>query len=96
MKREHELRTFLSHYNIFRGNYSNNGTNSEINYKNGTISDMNYKNGINPTLLSTLARYWYYFCNIFANWYHLSNIPLYLLLRRTIIIYQSLQYTGIY
>jgi hypothetical protein len=47
-----------------RGNYSN-GTNAEINYKKF--------NGTNPTPLSTLAWYWYYFCNLFANWGSFGN-----------------------
>jgi hypothetical protein len=56
------------------GNYSN-GTNSKINYKNGTNSEINYKYGTNPTHFSTLPWYWYYFCNLFAKWYHLSKFP---------------------
>jgi hypothetical protein len=66
----------------FRGNYSN-GTNSEINYKNGTNTEINYKNrtnsdknGTNPMPLFKLAWYWHYFCNIFANWNHLSKFLL--------------------
>jgi hypothetical protein len=44
-------------------------------YQNGTNSEINYKYGTNPTHFSTLPWYWYYFCNLFAKWYHLSKFP---------------------